>query len=204
MRRFAQIAILLGAATALAADPPSLKLSEVTLAGDEELIGLVDVTQGNDSLGTMTIRLHHKYAPVHVRNFVKLAETGFYDGTKFHRTGPESFVQGGDPLSRDGDPGNDGTGGPGWDLVPEINDKPFVRGTVGAAKMDKRDNGSQFFICLKDHPEWDKQYTPFASVISGLDVADKIAAAKRKGEHPVDDFKMRVRVEKRKVAAKLY
>jgi peptidyl-prolyl cis-trans isomerase B (cyclophilin B) len=204
MRRFAQVAILLGAASAFAADPPAPKLSEVTLAGNEELIALVQVTNGRDTLGTMTIRLHHKYAPVHVKNFVKLAESGFYDGTTFHRTGPESFVQGGDPLSRDGDPANDGTGGPGWELLPEINDKPFVRGTVGAAKMDKKDNGSQFFICLKDHPEWDKQYTPFGNVTAGLEVADKVAAAKRKGEHPVEDFKMTVRVEKRTVAAKLY
>ena len=104
---------------------------------------------GKESLGPMTVRLHHKYAPKHVQNFVKLAETGFFDGTTFHRTGPESFVQGGDPLSRDADPSNDGTGGPGYELAPEINEKPFVRGTVGAARMEKLDNGSQFFICLK-------------------------------------------------------
>jgi peptidyl-prolyl cis-trans isomerase B (cyclophilin B) len=204
MRHFARISITLAVLQSLGADAPAPKLSEVQLGENEELVALIQVTNGKESLGTMTVRLHHKYAPVHVKNFVKLAESGFFDGTTFHRTGGESFIQGGDPLSRDADRDNDGTGGPGYDLLPEINDKPFVRGTVGAASMGKRDNGSQFFIALKEHPEWDKQYTPFGSVISGLEIADKIAAGKRKGEHPIDDFKMTVKVEKRTKQAKLY
>lgn len=201
MRSF--LAVLALAAVA-AAPPAPPKLSEVQLAADEELFALVRVTCGKDTLGTISIRLHHKYAPQHVKNFVQLAERGFYDGILFHRTGSESFVQGGDPLSRDADPANDGTGGPGYDLQPEINDKPFVRGTVGAASMGKRDNGSQFFISLEEHPEWDMKYTAFGSVASGIKVADKVAAARRKGEHPVDRFEMQVKVEKRTIQLKLY
>lgn len=193
------------ATSVLSAATSEPKLSETTLADGEEFIALVSVTQGKEPVGNFTIRLHDKYAPQHVKNFVKLAETGFFDGTTFHRTGDESFIQGGDPLSKDKDPTNDGTGGPGWDLMPEINEKTFVRGTVGAAQMpNKRDNGSQFFVCLKEHPEWDTKYTAFGSVSTGLEVADKIAAGKRKGERPVDDWTMTVKVEKRAKQLKLY
>ena len=183
---------------------PAPKLSDTPLADNEEYIALVAVSLGKEALGTITIRLHAKYAPEHVKSFVKLAEVGFFDGTTFHRTGQESFIQGGDPLSKDADVANDGTGGPGFDLTPEINEKPFVRGTVGAANMGKRDNGSQFFICLKDHPEWEQKYTAFGSVTSGLEVADRVAAGKRKGERPVDNYVMTVKVEKRKKQLKIY
>jgi cyclophilin family peptidyl-prolyl cis-trans isomerase len=187
-----------------AAATQTLKLSDTPIADNEELVALVTVGLGKETLGTVTIRLHHKYAPEHVKNFVKLAESGFYDGIPFHRTEPESFVQGGDPLAKDANVDNDGTGGPGYDLTPEINDKPFVRGTLGAASMGKRDNGSQFFICLKDHPDWDHKYTAFGNVMNGLEVADKVAAGKRKGEHPVDNYVMTVKVEKRTKQMKLY
>jgi len=187
------------AAPASAGDPIEI----ATLGANEEVFAIIQVTSGKDSLGTLTVRLHHKYAPQHVQSFVKLAQSGFYDGTLFHRTGAESFVQGGDPLSKDADPANDGKGGPGYELPLEINDKPHVRGAVGAASMGKSDNGSQFFIDLKDHPEWDSKYTVFGSVTSGLEVADRIAAAKRKGERPVEPFAMTVRVEKRTRALKL-
>jgi cyclophilin family peptidyl-prolyl cis-trans isomerase len=206
--RLAAVCLVLfaiAATSVLTAATNTPKLSETTLADGEEFIAIVNVTQGKEPVGSFTIRLHHKYAPEHVKNFVKLAESGFYEDTKFHRTGGESFIQGGDPLSRDGDPSNDGTGGPGWDLLPEVNEKAFVRGTVGAAQMpNKRDNGSQFFVSLKDHPEWDGKYTAFGSVSTGLEVADKVAAGKRKGEHPVDDWKMSVKVEKRAKQLKLY
>lgn len=179
------------------------KLSEVELGPSDELIATISVTKGKEKLGDIVVRLHHKYAPKHVKNFVKLAEEGFYDGTLFHRSLPELMIQGGDPLSRDGDPSNDGTGGPGYELPLELNEKPHVRGTVSAAKMQKNDNGSQFFICLKEYPAWDNQYTVFGNVMSGIEVADQVAAARRKGEHPVDAFAMKVTVEKRTKKLKL-
>jgi peptidyl-prolyl cis-trans isomerase B (cyclophilin B) len=192
------------AANAFAADaPPAKPFTIADLGPSDEFMAHVAVTQGKDSLGTIVIRLHHRYAPAHVANFLKLAQEKFYDGTLFHRTGPESFVQGGDPLSRDADPANDGTGGPGWDLEPKPNDKPHVRGAVAAAAMGKRDSGSQFFIDLKDHPEWDGKYTVFGGVVSGIEIADRIAAARRKGERPIDAFMMRITVEKRTKQLKL-
>jgi cyclophilin family peptidyl-prolyl cis-trans isomerase len=183
---------------------PASKLADTPVGENEELVATIDVRQGKEALGAITVRLHHKYAPAHVKNFVQLAETSFYDGTKFHRVSPESFVQGGDPLSRDADPANDGSGGPGFDQPLELNEKSFTRGAVGAARMGARDNGSQFFICLKDHTEWDKNYTAIGHVIGGLEIADRMSKADRKGEHPVDDFVMTVKVEKRKKQAKLY
>ena len=184
--------------------PAAPKLADAPIADDEELIARIDVTHGKEAVGSIEIRLHHKYAPLHVHNFVKLAESGFYDGTVFHRAGPESFLQGGDPLSRDADWANDGTGGPGYDLTPEPNDKPHERGAVAAASMGKRDSGSQFFIDLKDHPEWNGKYTVFGSVISGLEIADRIAKGPRKGEHPQEAYAITVKVEKRVKKQKLY
>jgi peptidyl-prolyl cis-trans isomerase B (cyclophilin B) len=210
---FATAAAAIALAGAVAADTgaqtppaptPTPNIADAPVADNEELVATIDVRAGSESFGTITVRLHDKYAPLHVKNFVKLAASGFYDGTTFHRTSPESFVQGGDPLSRDSDRSNDGAGGPGYDQPLEINDKSFTRGAVGAARMGARDNGSQFFICLKDHPEWDKNYSAIGHVIGGLEVADRIAKAERKGEHPVDDFVMTVKVEKRKKQVKLY
>jgi len=197
-------AMLVLAANAFATDAtPSKALTVADLGPNDEVMALIAVTQGKDPLGSIVVRLHHRYAPAHVANFMKLAQEGFYDGTLFHRTGPESFVQGGDPLSRDADPSNDGTGGPGYDLEPKPNDKPHVRGAVAAASMGKMDSGSQFFIDLKDHPEWDGKYTVFGGVVSGIEVADRIGAARRKGERPIDAFTMRVTIEKRTKQLKL-
>ncbi len=203
MRAWMWLAFVVCAWPALA-QPPATPLPDLQLSGNEEYLANVQVTSGKDTLGTMTIRLFHQYAPEHVKSFVALASKGFYDGTKFHRTKPEGFIQGGDPLSRDADPANDGTGGPGYDLPLEINGRNFVRGTVGAANLGQRDNGSQFFICLKDYPDWDTRYTAIGTVIRGIEVADRIAAGKRQGEHPVDDYVMTVRVEKRVRELKLY
>jgi len=203
MRARIWVALVAAAGPALA-QPPATPLPELQLADNEEYIAHVLVTTGRDTMGTMSIRLFHKYAPEHVKSFVALAGKGFYDGTKFHRTKPEGFIQGGDPLSRDADPQNDGTGGPGYDLPLAVNGKNFVRGTVGAANIGKRDNGSQFFICLKEYPDWDQRYTAIGTVFQGIEVADRIAAGKRQGEHPVDSYVMTVRVEKRVREVKLY
>jgi cyclophilin family peptidyl-prolyl cis-trans isomerase len=187
-----------------AAKPQKPSLADAPLADNEELVAVLDVTHGKESLGSMVVRLHPKYAPDHVRSFVNLAESGFYDGTRFHRISSESFVQGGDPLSRDDDPKNDGTGGPGYTLPPNPNDKICVRGAFCAAQTGKVDSGSQFFICLKDHPEWDGTYTVFGSVISGIEIADRIGNGPHKGDHPTDAYAIAVHVEKRARKVKLY
>lgn len=132
--------------------------------------------------GRMVIRLATKEAPRTAANFRRLVATGFYDGTCFHRVIPGFMIQGGDPLSRDANPFNDGLGGPGYTLPAEIA-LPHVRGAVAMARMPdavnpaKESNGSQFFVCVADRPDLDRGgYTVFGRVISGMEVADRIAA----------------------------
>jgi peptidylprolyl isomerase/peptidyl-prolyl cis-trans isomerase B (cyclophilin B) len=107
-------------------------------------------------------------APLHTAAFMKLAEAGFYDGLSFHRVEPGFVVQGGDP---DGD----GTGGPGYRLKAEFNERPHLRGTVAMARSSNPDSaGSQFYICLNDARFLDNQYTVFGQMTEGFDVLDQI------------------------------
>jgi peptidylprolyl isomerase/peptidyl-prolyl cis-trans isomerase B (cyclophilin B) len=107
-------------------------------------------------------------APQHAAAFVKLAEAGFYDGLKFHRVEPGFVVQGGDPS------GN-GTGGPGYRLKAEFNERPHLRGTVAMARAASPDSaGSQFYICLDDARFLDRQYTVFGQMSDGFDTLDAI------------------------------
>jgi cyclophilin family peptidyl-prolyl cis-trans isomerase len=207
---FAWVAIATAPRCAGAQAPPAQKkdetsqsLADVRLGSREELVAVIQAKRDNEDLGEIHIRLHHKYAPRHVQNFVRLAEKKFYDGTLFHRVKKESFVQGGDPLSKDANPDNDGTGGPGYMLQPEHNDKKHIRGAVAMAAIGKKNAGSQFFIDLKDHSGWDGKYTVFGNVIQGIEVADEIGNGKLEGERPVTPVRMTVHVEKRKRALKL-
>jgi peptidylprolyl isomerase/peptidyl-prolyl cis-trans isomerase B (cyclophilin B) len=107
-------------------------------------------------------------APQHCAAFLKLAEAGFYDGLKFHRVEPGFVVQGGDPS------GN-GTGGPGYRLKAEFNERPHLRGTVAMARSSSPDSaGSQFYICLDDARFLDRQYTVFGQMTDGFDTLDAI------------------------------
>jgi len=133
-----------------------------------------------DGYGTIRLRFFPKQAPHHVENFKKLAREGFYDGTSFHRVSPGFMIQGGDPNSKDADPTNDGLGGPGYSLPREPSDLRHREGSVSMARAEGEDSsGSQFFIVLRNHDDWktqlDGQYTVFGEVVSGLDVARKIA-----------------------------
>ncbi len=120
--------------------------------------------------GKVKIRFFPDVAPKHVENFKKLIKQGFYNGVAFHRAVPNLIVQGGDPRSR----GNDRSlWGMGDDKLPrvkaEFNDRPFVKGTLGAARaMDPDSASTQFFICVSEYPDWNGQYTNFGQVISGL------------------------------------
>jgi peptidyl-prolyl cis-trans isomerase B (cyclophilin B) len=99
---------------------------------------------------------------------------GFYDGTRFHRVEPGFVIQGGDPLSKTNDPAV-GTGGPGYYLKQEFNDRPHLDGTVSMARATDPDSaGSQFFICLGPQSFLDGQYTAFGQVTTGLDVVHSI------------------------------
>ncbi len=124
--------------------------------------------------GKMVVEFWPDVAPKTVENFVKLAKDGFYDGTAFHRIVKGFMIQGGDPLSKKDDPAV-GTGGPGWKIKAEFNDRPHVRGVLSMARSQHPDSaGSQFFICLDEASFLDRQYTAFGALIEGEDVLLKI------------------------------
>ncbi len=126
--------------------------------------------------GEMTIRFWTDVAPQTVENFKKLAREGFYDGTAFHRIMAGFMIQGGCPLSKTDDP-HVGTGGPGYKIKAEFNEKPHVRGVISMARSSNPDSaGSQFFICLGDARFLDRQYTGFGELIAGDDVLESIGA----------------------------
>ncbi|MCL4553609.1 MAG: peptidylprolyl isomerase [Actinobacteria bacterium] len=124
--------------------------------------------------GVIRIDLHSEHAPNHVASFIELAQSGFYDGTKFHRVEPGFVIQGGDPLSRTDDP-RVGTGGPGYRVAAEFNELPHLDGTLSMARSQDVDSaGSQFFICLGPQSFLDGQYTVFGQVIEGMEVVRAI------------------------------
>ena len=133
--------------------------------------------------GDIQIKLFYDKAPKHVENFVDLAASGFYDGTVFHRVIPGFMIQGGDPNTKKReDPSHPwGTGGNGTNRVKaEFNDTPHKRSIVSMARAaDPNSASSQFFIVVKDSNFLDGQYSAFGEVISGMDIADKIATAPR-------------------------
>jgi peptidyl-prolyl cis-trans isomerase B (cyclophilin B) len=130
--------------------------------------------------GKIIIEFLPKKAPEHVYNFKKLAKSGFYDGTHFHRVIPGFMIQGGDPNSKSGDRSTHGTGGPGYSVNAEFNDTRHSRGVVSMARSSDPDSaGSQFFIVVKDSPFLDRQYTAFGKVVRGMDAVDKIVAVDR-------------------------
>ena len=134
-------------------------------------------------MGDITIKFFYDKAPNHVKNFVDLAASGFYDGTMFHRVIPGFMIQGGDPLTKKPeDPRQPyGTGGNGNNRInAEFNDVSHKRGIVSMARSsDPNSASSQFFIVVKDSTFLDNQYSAFGEVVSGMDAADKIAAVPR-------------------------
>jgi peptidyl-prolyl cis-trans isomerase B (cyclophilin B) len=128
--------------------------------------------------GEMVVEFWPEVAPKTVENFKKLARQGFYDGTAFHRIMRGFMIQGGDPNTKDpSKEGSYGTGGPGYQIPAEFNDRPHLRGVLSMARSaDPNSAGSQFFICLGTVSQLDHKYTAFGKVIKGLDVLDKIGA----------------------------
>ena len=136
---------------------------------NENEVAVISTTEGE-----LVIRFWPDVAPKTVENFKKLAKDGFYDGTAFHRIVKGFMIQGGDPLSKS-DNEMVGTGGPGYKIKAEFNDKPHVRGVISMARSANPDSaGSQFFICLADARFLDKQYTAFGQLVKGDDVLGKI------------------------------
>ncbi|MFZ2490978.1 MAG: peptidylprolyl isomerase [Thermoanaerobaculia bacterium] len=130
--------------------------------------------------GDIHIRFYPDIAPNHVKNFIDLAEKGFYNNSKFHRVIPGFMIQGGDPNTIAGDPSSWGTGGSEQNLKAEFSAVPHKRGIVSMARAQSPDSASsQFFIVVADSGFLDKQYSVFGEVVQGMDVADKIVNAPR-------------------------
>ncbi|MBA4137621.1 MAG: peptidylprolyl isomerase [Opitutus sp.] len=128
------------------------------------------------SYGEMTIAFWPDVAPKTVENFKKLAREGFYDGTAFHRIIKGFMIQGGCPNTKEGESGMPGTGGPGWKVKAEFNEKPHVRGVISMARSAHPDSaGSQFFLVHGDARFLDRQYTAFGQLVKGDDVLERLA-----------------------------
>ena len=145
------------------------------------------------NLGAIKFKLLPELAPEHVRNFVQLAQSGFYDGTLFHRVIPGFMIQGGDPNTKNPDLKSQwGMGGPGHNIKAEFNSRSHLRGIISMARSQDPDSaGSQFFIVTSDSTFLDREYTVFGEVTDGMDVADKIVQLPRDGNDcPQQEAKM--------------
>jgi peptidyl-prolyl cis-trans isomerase B (cyclophilin B) len=159
----------------------ALLLSSALFAAEENKENLPmnasnEVAVIKTSEGDMVVQFWTDAAPNTVENFKKLARSGFYDGTIFHRVVKGFMIQGGDPNSKD--PGKEssyGQGGPGYKIKAEFNDRSHERGVISMARSSDPDSaGSQFFICLASVSRLDHQYTTFGKLIKGGDVLAKI------------------------------
>jgi peptidyl-prolyl cis-trans isomerase B (cyclophilin B) len=130
------------------------------------------------SKGEMHVTFYPNDAPKTVENFVKLAESGYYNGLKWHRVLPDFVIQGGCPNTREGERGMAGTGGPGYQIDCELTgDNQFHdRGVLSMAHAGKNTGGSQFFVChsRRNTSHLDRAHTCFGKVTEGLDVIDDI------------------------------
>ncbi len=169
-------------------------MPENTTEPQKEEPGTVTVEQApladiQTSFGVITIQLFPDAAPKTVENFIKLAESGFYNGTKFHRVIKDFMIQGGDPNSKDDDWANDGQGGPGYAFEDEFNDHKVARGVIAMANSGPNTNGSQFFIVTAAATPWlDGKHTVFGRVAGDMEVIDKIeSAAVNENDHPLED-----------------
>ncbi|MCX6304542.1 MAG: peptidylprolyl isomerase [Bacteroidetes bacterium] len=143
--------------------------------------------------------------PQHRDNFVKLVQSGYYDGTLFHRVISDFMIQGGDPNSKNAAPGQQlGMGGPGYTVPAEFNRQlQHERGALASARTGgpsnplKASSGSQFYIV---HPEsgahfLDNEYTVFGKITDGLTVIDQIAAVEKdRSDRPLKDVSMTIRI----------
>ncbi len=169
------------------ADTPAEVKKGVAPVADDE-IAVIEM-ENAAAFGTIKIELYSNIAPQMVARFKELARDGVYNGTTFHRIN-QSVIQGGDPLSKDNDPSNDGTGGSDKPDVPaEFSDIPYDTGIVGAARGQSENSAnSQFFITLKREPGFDNKYTIFGKVIEGMNNVRTIAGVTPKqGERPMEN-----------------
>jgi peptidyl-prolyl cis-trans isomerase B (cyclophilin B) len=176
------IVFAVGMVTALADETKTNTQTKATMSTPTNIneVAVITTTEGE-----MVIEFWPEVAPKTVENFKTLAKKGFYDGTCFHRVIKGFMIQGGDPLTKD--PSKEamwGTGGPGYSIKAEFNDRSHVRGVISMARSQDPDSaGSQFFICHGNPTFLDHQYTAFGKLIKGDDVLEKIATTPT---HPQD------------------
>jgi peptidyl-prolyl cis-trans isomerase B (cyclophilin B) len=165
------LAAVCAQSSGLAADPANPPASTTAKADDPE-VAVITTTEG-----VMVVQFWTDAAPKTIANFKKLAQTGFYDGTCFHRVIKGFMIQGGDPNTKD--PSMEahwGQGDPGYKIDAEFNDHSHVRGVISMARsQDPNSAGSQFFICHGSPTQLDHQYTTFGKLIKGDDVLEIIA-----------------------------
>lgn len=185
---------------------PATPKEEGPLPGDPVKDG-EEVAVVETGKGRIVIRFFPNRAPKHVEAFKKLAGSGFYVGTKFHRTIEGFMIQGGDPNTKKGDPSSWGAGGPDYNLDAEFSNIRHKRGIVSAARSsDPNSAGSQFFIVVSDtSPQggaWDNldgNYTVFGEVVSGMDAVDKIVKTPLIGDNGQADPKQVVPITSTKI-----
>jgi peptidyl-prolyl cis-trans isomerase B (cyclophilin B) len=188
---FALIMSVAASAQAQTAAPKTITVAKEEIKKMSGTKAIIETKFGN-----ITLKFFPEVAPGHVKNFIDLAKKGFYDGTTFHRVIPGFMIQGGDPNSKDANKSKHGQGGPGYTIKAEFNDKPHKRGTLSMARAGHPDSaGSQFFVCVKDSPFLDKQYTVFGEVESGIEVVDKIVSQPKDGnDNPNERVEMKVKI----------
>ncbi len=166
--------------------PAPLAAEELTAYNNDMTNPSNPVAVLTTSSGVIELELFADTMPVTAGNFIKLAEAGFYNGTKFHRVIENFMIQGGDPNSKTDDVMTYGRGGPGYAIADEHiagEHLTNVRGTIAMANSGPNSGGSQFFINLVDNQFLDFDKEPLASkhpvfgrVLNGMDVVDAIGA----------------------------
>lgn len=159
---------------------------------EKELLTYADkYTKANikTSYGDIKVTFYAAEAPLAVGNFIKLAESGFYDELKFHRVISGFMIQGGDPNSKDENWEDDGQGGPGYTFRDESTGHQLIKGSLAMANSGKDTNGSQFFIVTAEStPHLDGKHTNFGEVVEGMDIVEQIEKVRiNEKDHPTQD-----------------
>jgi len=175
-------------------ETPTLITTEATTTPETTNIKPMTTVTITTNKGVITLELFADKTPNTVANFIKLANSGFYDGTRFHRVIKGFMIQGGDPLSKDLSKKDQwGTGGPGYKFADEItagNNNDI--GTIAMANSGPDTNGSQFFINVANNSFLNTKHTVFGKVTSGMDVVTTIENTPTylpgQVDRPIDDM----------------
>lgn len=160
-----------------------------TLPGQTDLLKDYSSAVIKTSKGDITVEFYEE-SPVTVNNFMNLAQSGFYNGTKFHRVISDFMIQGGDPNTKTDAVATYGTGGPDYRFGDEFNNYKLLAGSLAMANGGPNTNGSQFFIVTADATPWlDGKHTNFGRVISGMEVVKSIEAVETNASDlPLEDI----------------